>query len=265
MSKDEPPWIRFRFDLRPVRDIEPWGGDQPTLHWFALTSGWYWIEAGGHELLRYSDRTLRRWAEEEGESGEPIPYADYYVVRLWEDVLEMVSVLTEPVPADLVDFVSSDVPDWPVRDNSAQAEAAGMWHASHSMYMGPLQNAPHIRMWRTITDDGDAVTITWEHRRDSDIEFAAPTFGRITIPTSSFDAAVAEFDRALLAAMEERVTALEATGPPHGIHLDLGHLRREQLDRAAWLQRVRSRAVGTDFAAVRAGALELLAPDTTIP
>ena len=40
-------------------------GDTPSLHWFGLTQGWYWIEAGGPE---------------------PLPYVDYYVVRLWEDL-----------------------------------------------------------------------------------------------------------------------------------------------------------------------------------
>ena len=250
--------IRFRFGLRPVEDVEPWGDESPALHWFALTSGWYWIDVGDHELLRYSESTLRRWAIEEGESGELIPYVEYYVVRLWEDVLEMVSVLTEPVPADLVDFVADELSGWASRDVSPQAEAAGSWHSDHSMYMGPLQNAPHVRLWRTIIDGDDAVTIDWKHRPGSDTRFAAPATGRVVVSTSSFDAAVSEFDRTLLAAMEERVAALEAAGPLPGVRLDLDHLRREQRDRAAWLRRARARQVSTDWTAVRAGARELL-------
>lgn len=251
--------IRFRFGLRPVQDVEPWGGESPTLHWFALTSGWYWIEVGDHELLRYSERTLRGWAVEEGACGAQIPYVDYYVARLWEDVLEMVSVLTEPVPADLVDFVAGELSDWASHDTSPQAEAAGSWHADHTLYMGPLQNAPRIRLWRTIVDGDDAVTIDWKHRPGSDIGFAAPTTGRIVVPSSAFDAAASELDRTLLSAMEERVTALEAADPPPGVHLDSAQLRREQQDRATWLHRARSRQINTDWAAVRAGARELLA------
>jgi hypothetical protein len=253
--------IRFRFGLHPVQDVQPWGGDSPTLHWFALTSGWYWIEAGDHELLRYADHTLRRWAIEEGDGGKLNPYVDYYVVRLWEDVLEMVSVLTEPVPPDLVGFVAAELPDWPSWDNTPQGETAGMWHADHSMYMGPLTNAPHIRLWRTITDGIDAVTVDWKHPPESAIGFAAPAAGRVTVPTSSFDAAVSELDHALLAAMEDRVTALESAGPPAGVDLDLRQLRREQRDRATWLPRARARKRVTDWAAVRVGARELLAAD----
>jgi hypothetical protein len=44
--------IGFRFELRPLDEVEPWGDDPPSLSWFGLTDGWYWIEAGGHELLR---------------------------------------------------------------------------------------------------------------------------------------------------------------------------------------------------------------------
>lgn len=247
----------------------PWGeeGDH-SLHWFGLTDGWYWIEAGEHELLRYSDRTISRWAAEEGggDSGKVIPYPDYYVVRFWEDLLEMVSVLTESVPADLVDFVAGKLPERPDEEISPQAEAALLWHDSHSMNMGPLVNAPNIRLWRTIVDGDDAVTLAWKHPPASDIEFAGPASGRVVVPTESFDVAVSDFDRELFAAMEERVAALEASGPPPDVRLDLEHLRHEQQDRAAWLPRARARQADTDWTAVRAGARELLAdtgPDSS--
>ena len=132
------------------------------------------------------------------------------------------------------------------------------------MYMGHLTNAPHIRLWRTIIDGDDSIAVDWKQQPDPDIEFAAPATGRIVVPTSSFDAAVSELDGALLAAMEERVTALEATGPPPGVDLDLRQLRHEQRDRAAWLQRARARQVITDWAAVRVGARELLAVEPAV-
>ena len=27
----------FNFILRPLEDVQPWGSDPPTLHWFGLT------------------------------------------------------------------------------------------------------------------------------------------------------------------------------------------------------------------------------------
>ncbi|MER7666589.1 DUF5984 family protein [Streptomyces sp. NPDC096193] len=250
--------IHFRFGLRPVADIPAWGGEKPSLHWFALTEGWYWIEIGDDELLRYSDRTLQKWVEEGGAEDAP-PYVDYYVVRIWEDLLEMLPEIMEPVPEDLADFVAEELLDWPSREDAPQIEAAGLWHVSHSMYTGPLQNAPHIRWWRTIIDGDDVVTVAWRHQPEPDIEFAGPLTGLTAVPTSSFVAAVTEFDLALLAAMDQRISMLEATGPPPGVDLDLRHLRREHEERSTRLQRAWTRECSTDWGIVRAGARKLSA------
>ncbi|MCX5211089.1 DUF5984 family protein [Kitasatospora sp. NBC_00240] len=259
--------LRFRFELRALADVGPWGGERnPDLHWFALTQGCYWIELGGQELLRYSERTLRRWRDEAG--GDVRPYADYFVVRIWEDVLEILADVLEPVPPDLVTFVSSDLaghPLWDEDDLTHEAEAASDWHGRRSMYMGPLVNAPQMRWWRTVDDDGDRITVSWSHEPGHRIEFAASPAGRLVLPTGDYLAAVAELDGALLAAMEQRVAALEASGPPSGVELDLEHLRHEHRDRAAWLERARARTPATDWPAVRAGAREFLAAGPALP
>ena len=70
----------FNFLLRPVETIVPWGDETPTLSWFGLSYGWYWLELGGQEVFRA--RTVT--------PGKP-PYADYQVARLWEDLLELFS------------------------------------------------------------------------------------------------------------------------------------------------------------------------------
>jgi hypothetical protein len=77
--------FHFGFELRPLDEVTPWGRDQATLHWFG-------IEAGGHQLLQ--------------------PPADYYVVRLWEDVNVLTRKVLEPVPADLQPFIRSDRTQW---------------------------------------------------------------------------------------------------------------------------------------------------------
>ncbi|WP_371479813.1 DUF5984 family protein [Kitasatospora sp. NBC_00315] len=258
MADDE---LRFRFELRDLADVRPWGGEHnPTLHWFALTAGWYWIELGGHELLRYSERTLRRWREEFGTQDRP--YVDHFVVRIWEDVLEILADVMEPVPRDLVGFVSSDLAGSPVWDEdevTPEAEAAADWHGRRSMYMGPLVNAPHIRWWRTVFDGADRISVSWTHEPDHEIEFAAPLTGLVTLSADHLSAAVADLDRALLAAMERRVAALEAAGGPPGVGLDVEQLRRDHEGRSARLERARTRTPATDWAAVRAGAREFLA------
>ncbi|MFI9585717.1 DUF5984 family protein [Streptomyces sp. NPDC052236] len=244
------PAIRLRFGLTPLDRVGAWGGERPVLHWFGLTDGWYCIDLGGHEVLRYSKRTSR----------EPDhPYVDYYVVRLWEDMLALVSGAMEPVPPDLADVAAEMSPDWNWVD-TPEAEAAVDWHSAGFLYTDYLRVAPHVRCWRTLVGDDDTVTVAWEHQPDPEgaIEFAGPQTGRVTMPTSEFLAAVIEFDRALLAAMDQRISELEALeesgrAAVPGVELDLEQLCREHLDRAAWLRRARDRDPATDWDAVRAG------------
>jgi hypothetical protein len=78
--------IRFGFELRPLAEVGVWGGE--TLR-----------------LLQYADGS----------------FVDYYVVRFWEDLLQLLPVVLQDVPDDLVDFVSGDSLDW----NEVGTPAAG--------------------------------------------------------------------------------------------------------------------------------------------
>ncbi|GAB4101642.1 hypothetical protein GCM10028790_06600 [Micromonospora taraxaci] len=94
--------IRFRFELYPLDEVSPWGGDRPTLHWFGLTDGWYWLEAGGQELLR-RPRQVRRH-----------PFVDYHLARLWEDVNVLTPTVLEPVPEDCAGLPNAPFSAWPL-------------------------------------------------------------------------------------------------------------------------------------------------------
>ncbi len=176
--------LRFRFQLRPLSEITGWGTDGRDLHWFALTDGWYWIEIEGVELLRYDDVTLSRLCV------GGLPYVDYYVVRLWEDLICQLPEMLEPVPPDLRDFIAGDSSTWAERDENEE----------------------------------------------------------------DFVAAIADFDRRLMAAMEDRVGECERLGPPADRDLDVAWLRREHEQRRAWLADKGARVVTTDWDMVRVGA-----------
>ncbi|WP_424643315.1 DUF5984 family protein [Embleya sp. AB8] len=230
--------LRFRFELRPVAAVRPWGDEAPRWGWFILTDGWYWIEVGGHELLRYAEAEAEASAEAGADGGgAAVPYVDYYVVRLWEDLVDALPRLLEPVPPDLFELAAGG--------GTGSAEATS-WAEGHTLDMGHLRDAPDLRFRRTVTADADTMTITWTHSTDEDsIAFTAPPTGRVTIPTEDFVAAVTAFDRDLFTAMESRVTTLEASGPPEGITLDLPALRHEQQDRQTWLPRALARSTET--------------------
>jgi hypothetical protein len=232
--------FRFPFELRPLDEVAPWGGDTPTLHWFGLTDGWYRIEAGEHELLDLTD---------------------YYVVRLWEDVNVLTPEVLEPVPADLRPFIRSDPEQWVcdpldfIPDDAGPdtpdhpASTAGIWYSEHYLDFGYLGSSPDLRLWRTVDGGRDEISLDWRHD-DARVEF--------TMPTGEYLEAVHTLDRTLIAAMEQRVGELERRGGLPGVELDLAGLRREHEDRSRRLARTLARTPATDWDGVREGVRHLL-------
>lgn len=76
----------------------------------------------------------------------------------------------------------------------------------------------------------------------------------MTVLAEAYLTAVRRLDTDLMAAMDDRITDVERTGPPHGVSIDTDQLRAEHHDRTIWLsERLRCRP-NTDWAAVRGGA-----------
>ena len=95
----------FHFQLNPIAEIAPWGKkDEPVLHWFGLSDGRYWIQIGETELFRYSKPVLAAYPPQDSALATHTlqPYVDYFVARLWEDILAIVPDVLDPLPAFLL-------------------------------------------------------------------------------------------------------------------------------------------------------------------
>ncbi|MBE3014889.1 hypothetical protein IL992_37815 [Microbispora sp. NEAU-D428] len=144
--------IRFRFALTPLGRVAPWGREHRELHWFGLTDGWYWIELADHELLRYFPDTPRC-----ADSMAQRPCVDYYLARLWEDIIEMTPAVLEPVPPDLFDFVAGDSGDWrPV--NSDAASIAAVWYDERTLNLGYIRHGIRLDLERLRAEHADRMT-----------------------------------------------------------------------------------------------------------
>ena len=115
--------LRFRFALTPLDQVGGWGASKDELHWFGLTDGVYWVEGGG--------------------AVRPPGEIDYYVARLWEDVVRLATMLREPAPPDLGALLRSDPGSWtdPFAD---EAWAAVSWHGDHLLDLGYVTGAPEV-------------------------------------------------------------------------------------------------------------------------
>jgi hypothetical protein len=137
---------QFHFRLRPVDEILPWGNERPSLSWFGLSDGWYWLEIDGQELFRVSDTRPKI-----------PPYVDYQVVRLWEDILEIAPDVLGEVPSDIAAQLC-DPDGWLAAVERIQADdtldeelvenGLGWWRARY-LDSSHLVAAPRLWLWRT--------------------------------------------------------------------------------------------------------------------
>jgi hypothetical protein len=243
--------MNFPFELRPLAEVAPWGGDEPTLHWFALTAGWYWITVEGRDLLHYSDESVRQWELER-------PYPGYYLARQWEDLILLRRFLQEAVPDDLIAFVDGsrsrrDFPDDDLEWGD-EVDAAFELESDFIVDLGHLTRAPHLRCWRHTVDGRDVVTLSQQIEPDDLGTFDGPERLDFVVPAAEFLSAIEDFDRRLIAAMADRVAEMERTGPPPGVALDVAQLRAEHEQRSQWLAQRMATPRHVDWPKVRAGA-----------
>ena len=149
----------FDFKLRGVAEIEPWGKPGAlSLSWFSLTDGWYWMNVGADQLFVSHDA-----------GGSFVPM-DYQVVRLWEDILDMMPAALEQVPADLGPRLDPDrgwlswlhrADDWRAAGGDVDLfETAVRWATDRWLDTSHLVAGPNV----CFCHMDDRVRISWDNR-----------------------------------------------------------------------------------------------------
>jgi len=242
--------MRFHFHLRQLVDIAPWhnaDGSNPHLGWFGLTDGWYWIEAGSAELFRYNRPLVAKWRREYSDVPwlEALPYVDYQVSRLWEDVLEILPAVLDPVPSRLAHALGPDEPwiNWERAAKTAVEQApheqeawdllesaAGWWWA-RQLNTSYLQAAPQICFW----SDGADIHIQWDNRACvlDGLPAWEAVIGEHKAPVADFIAEAQAFDARFLSRMHDRIAIAQSEWTRPDVALEPG-LNQEQVARTGW-------------------------------
>jgi hypothetical protein len=248
----------FNFLLRQLAEITPWGEPgKENLHWFGLTDGEYWLEAGEHRLLEYSEAVR---------SVHGIPrHCEYQIVRLHEDLGEMLPYILEPVPAVLLPYLIGETarawldnwqkwqarleslenhhPDWDI------AYDAITWIQQRSLDTLYLSPSARIRLW----SDASHVFVGWDNRDKLYDGMAAwsADIGNIQLSRESFLADVQSFHQRLMSEMEERIEQVLAGALPSHIYVDREELMREHQRRLDFGNALARPRVATDWNRVR--------------
>ncbi|WP_425395966.1 DUF5984 family protein [Aeoliella sp.] len=234
------PYPLFNFTLRPLEQIQPWGEpDDPNLHWFGLTDGCYWIQAGNSRLFEYS-----KFAQSEG-----APHlCDFQVTRFYEGLLELAPYALEVVPEDLRCFIAVDESkEWNHRrsqwwdaveslDESDELELDSLaigWLDKRTIESYYLTTPIRAVIW----SDSEFVHIEWDHR---DVLFKGvlawtAEFGRWSLPRATFIEEVRDLHSRLMSQMSERVAEVLAGALSPSIRVHLQGLQREQFERSQFL------------------------------
>jgi hypothetical protein len=246
----------FNFYLRSLETITPWHRDnQPFLHWFGLTDGWYWLDVQTDLLFQYTDPILQHWnvpiINEPGHT-----YVDYQVARLWEDMLDQLPSILEPIPDRVLQRLQPGVDALHWRDSvvdqlvpehgeaSSQTierlDRATEWLQTRWLDVGYLRAGPRIWFW----NDGATISLHWDNRACTidDIAVWTATQGTLTLPVATFIDEVRSFDKRLIASMYERIVLAQDHWPRPEVQIDLPILIKQHHERSAWMARALERA-----------------------
>lgn len=245
----------FDFTLDSIENIYPWGKPENlSISWFALTQGNYRLKVGEEYLLNYTDEFLKYLSEKYPEySDSQITFVDYYVVRLWEDILDILSDILEPVPEKLQHFLDSGYEnyqslheralDWQESEIKTGANKSDTWETVdlatnwlNYCWLDSAYLSPSAKIW--IWSNENDVVISWDNSRVKveNINVWSANKGNYRINKNEFINNVREFNKNLFDDMNERVETVCQSWKNDKIKIDFEQLKNEQRNRATWLE-----------------------------
>ena len=231
----------FNYALRNIEEVVPWGD---SLHWFGLTDGVYFMKVGEQTLFESSEEALQLWKKEYPSIDLSQHFVDYQVVRLYEDMLDILPSILEPLPHNVFDLISSPEREkhwysqlhnqYDRADESnnewfdAYYEVTGWWGARHLSTMH-LCNAPKIVFWRV----DNQIYIRWDNTENIDDGVAVwtATTGQISMTVDEFLNELHLFHNRLMNDMKERVERISTNNPIPQVKIDIPRLIEEQKER----------------------------------
>ena len=230
----------FDFKLKDIQEITPWG-ESPNLylHWFALTDSFYHLNIKGKELFRYSNEILDYWNKQNPDEKQS-KYVDYNIARLYEDFLEILPAIMQPIPEEIYEYIKSNDTHQAFIDNINKVfeceldDEDGLWdlHNDASLWLscrrldtGHLTEGPFIWFLRFKND----IIVRWNNE-DKLIDGIQPWFevkGEKKYTYQEFMSEVKIFHNRLISQMQSRVDMILQGNLLTHINIDKNRLIEE--------------------------------------
>mgnify|MGYP007070989952 CR=1 FL=1 len=221
------------------------------MHWYGLTDGWYTLDAGGVELFHLNPRLIEATPHRQWRT----PFLDYNVIRLLDDVLELLPHAIDPIPPDLLDLVRTPElhkafdersyrwsesswtprPTQPTREDMEQFaarsdfwdHAAGWWLEAPNLAGGYQPGQPDVRFW----SEGGSVIIRWDEclqvHKETGLRWNTQPPGEYSLPIATFIAEVRQFHARLMEQMRHRLDIAKHNWPLPNVHIDIDDMENE--------------------------------------
>ncbi|MBQ8568501.1 MAG: hypothetical protein IJ446_04715 [Oscillospiraceae bacterium] len=222
--------FRINHRLFEFKDIVPWQNN--TLHWFGLTDGELWIDAGNDTIYEYSDAALKVYQTAS-------PYNDYYISRFAEDLAEILPFINESVPYEIynnAEKLGSMLSEWLELhidnddDNFIDNEydILSSFYVNRTLFSSHLVGGPVISFFR----HRNTLKLFWnaEHRlENSEYMWRCPK-GSCELPYREFTEAVNAFYSEFLKNMDKQ-TENALNNSRDGVFIDRKQLIKENQNR----------------------------------
>ncbi len=159
----------INFLLKHPDDIIPFGTESDkSLHWFGLTDGNLWLEAGKSKLYEYTDSFLSLL------SMSDTKYVDYYLSRFIEDFTEQFEKIATGLPDESYAIAKNSMTltkfqetskQWLDETNEADFDQAMEkydaligWIGQRELTAGHLVGSPHIGFFK----NKNKISIVWK-------------------------------------------------------------------------------------------------------
>ena len=243
----------FEFKLKDINKIKPWG-ESPDLwlSWFGLTDSFYYLNIQGKELYRYSNEILDWWKKDYPDEILS-EYVDYQVVRLYEDLMDMLPDILQSIPQYIFEYVNSFDTHQIFTENINNAlekerndEIIDMhydalnWLSCRRLDSGHLTEGPTVWFLRFI--------IRWnnENKEIDGIQPWSEIKGEKKYTFKAFIKEVQSFHDRLTSEMQSRVDVIIQKNPLAHVNIDIEYLIEENTHRKDSLENALKKKPGID-------------------
>lgn len=234
--------------------------------WYYLSCGYYRIVAGDDLLLNYSHYQVDQWKQNPSVPGDYfyrtlqknyLSYVDYFVERLWEDLIGMLHIIREPLPKPLESIMNNPIgwrakaEEWLNTQPEDNHEAwdiydqGGGWLSARSLDNGYLDPSSAIYIYLSADD---MINLVWDNqnKKIQNLPAWSSQSGKFSLTKIEFFEEVQLFNDRFINQMADRIEWVINNWNDRAKYANLDDLRQQHKLKSDYLSKELSRRINNE-------------------